>query len=436
MIRLFRAFVPGSTLLLLVSEFLIVTSTFVAATYLVLEFDPTDYLLYDSGLASILLVTFSILLGLYFHDLYSQVRIASRVVLAQQLCLVMGLAFLLEGLISYLNPDMRVPIRVMLLGSVLAVAAVFVWRLLFSAFVIPVVVQDSLLLVGCSPLLADIDRYVDGHPESGFVVAGHVGPSGAGAPVPGGRTLGGLDSLADIVDTTCPSRLVVGLLDRSDARFANQLLDLTYAGKTIEEAAGTYERISGRVSLNGLRPSVFVSSSEFEPSSQRFLYQSLSNAVLAFLGIIVSLPFLLLTALAVRFRLDRQLRVGLGNRPFTQYRFRPGQSGAGKLIRQLHLDALPQLLNVLKGDMSIVGPRPARPEFAAAISRHIPFYRQRHCVRPGLTGWSQLKYRLPMKDAMAELEYDLYYIKHMSLGLDTFIMFHTLKSLLVSRDAR
>ncbi|MBZ5727570.1 MAG: sugar transferase [Acidobacteriia bacterium] len=436
MIRIFRAFVPASTLVLLVSEILIVTAAFVAAAYLALEFDPTDYLLYDSGLAAILLVTLSILLGLYLHDLYSQVRIASRVVLAQQLCLVMGLAFLLEGLISFVNPDLRVPIRVMLLGSLLAVAAIFVWRLLFSAFVIRVVIQDRLLLVGSSPVLADLDTYVDAHPESGFVVAGCVGPSGAGGPLPAGKMLGPLGSLADIVDTTRPSRLVVGLLDRSDAGFANQLLGLTFAGNAVEDAAGTYERISGRVSIKGLRPPGFVCSREFEPSRQRFLYQSLSNAALAFLGILVALPVMLLTALAVRFRLDRRPRAGLGNRPFTLYRFRAGRSGAGRIVRKLHLDGLPQLINVLKGEMSIVGPRPQRPEFVAAISRYIPFYRQRHSVRPGLTGWGQLKSPLPLEDAIAELEYDLYYIKHLSLGLDTFIMFHALKSLLESRDTR
>jgi lipopolysaccharide/colanic/teichoic acid biosynthesis glycosyltransferase len=109
----------------------------------------------------------------------------------------------------------------------------------------------------------------------------------------------------------------------------------------------------------------------------------------------------------------------------------------GWVIRQLRLDDLPQLFNVLKGDMSLVGPRPERPEFVAAISEHIPYYRQRHCVRPGITGWAQINFTLhgELLDTAAKLERDLYYIKNMSLGMDTFIMFHAVKSLALSRGS-
>src|SRR5215831_8047945 len=156
MIRLFKVFVPVGTLTLLVSEFVLVTSAFVFATYLSLEVDPTVYLLDEGGLSRIMLVVFSILLGLHFHDLYSQFHVRSRIVLVQQLCLVMGVAFLTQGFIAYLNANLRVPIRVMVIGSSIAVAAIFLWRVFFSAYAFQVVGKDRLLLVGGSPLLEEI----------------------------------------------------------------------------------------------------------------------------------------------------------------------------------------------------------------------------------------------------------------------------------------
>ena len=129
-----------------------------------LEVDPTVFLLYDGGLVRIVLVVLSILIGLHFHDLYSQFTSRSRIVLLQQLCLVMGVAFLMQGLIAYVNANLRVPIRVMVVGSALAVVAIFFWRMLFSAYALQVVGRDRLLLVGGSPLLEDIGQHIVEHP--------------------------------------------------------------------------------------------------------------------------------------------------------------------------------------------------------------------------------------------------------------------------------
>src|ERR1039458_3167507 len=174
MICLFKVFIPVGTLTLLVSEVLLITSAFIFATYAVLEVDPTVFLLYDGGLSRIALVVLSILLGLHFHDLYSQVYVKSGIVLMQQLCLVMGVAFLSQGLITYLNANLRMPISVMGLGSAIAVVAIFFWRILFSAFASQLVGRDRLLLVGGSPLLEDIGRYIADHPESGLEIAGYL----------------------------------------------------------------------------------------------------------------------------------------------------------------------------------------------------------------------------------------------------------------------
>ena len=148
---------------------------------------------------------------------------------------------------------------------------------------------------------------------------------------------------------------------------------------------------------------------------------------------------------------------GLNGRPFTVYKFRsmradaeagtgavwaskedPRVTRVGKIIRKIRFDELPQLFNVLKGEMSMVGPRPERPEFVKTLTEKIPYYRQRHCILPGITGWAQINYKYgdTLEDTVTKLEYDLYYIKHMTLGLDLYIIFHTVKAMLLSRGSQ
>src|SRR5947209_14282422 len=172
MIRGFRVFIPNGTLTLLISEIMLVTSAFILATYIDLSVDPTVFLLNDGGLVRISLVLLSILMGLHFHDLYSQFYVKSRIALLQQLCLVMGVAFLMQGLIAYVSPNLRVPIHVMLWGSSIAIVAIYSWRVFFSTYAINVVGRDRLLLVGGSPLLEDIGTYIAQSPESGLAGAG------------------------------------------------------------------------------------------------------------------------------------------------------------------------------------------------------------------------------------------------------------------------
>jgi sugar transferase (PEP-CTERM system associated) len=463
MIRLFRVFVPVGSLALLSSEILLITSSFVLATYVVLEVDPTVFLLYDGGLARILLVLVSILLGMHFHDLYSKIYVRSRLVLAQQLCLVIGIAFLFQALVGYVDAGLRVPIRVMVLGSFLAAAAIFGWRVFFSAHVLRVVAQDRLLLVGASPLLEDIGSHIEEHPEMGLQVVGYVGDrEEAGTAMAGGKVLGPIASLREIIQATNPDRIVVGMTERRERMPVGELLELRFAGHIIEEAASTYEKVCGRVCLKELRPSQLIYSGELGPRRASMFYQSVMNLIVAAVGIVLATPIMLLTALAVRLTsagpvLYRQVRVGMDGIPFTLYKFRSMRADAeattgavwaskddprvtplGRTLRKLRIDELPQFFNVLKGEMSMVGPRPERPEMVQSLSEKIPYYRHRHCVRPGITGWAQVNYKYgdTLEDVIQKLEYDLYYIKHMSLSLDSYIIFLTIKATLLSRGSQ
>jgi sugar transferase (PEP-CTERM system associated) len=463
MMRLFPVFVPARVVGLLVSEILLIFGSFILASYFVFPVDPADYLLYDGGLVNIALVLASILLGLYLQDLYSDIRVHSKVVLLQQLCLAIGVAFLIEGFIAYLDKNLRMPARMMAWGSFLTMASIFAWRSFYNAYLLQVAGRERLLFVGGSSVLLDIARHIQEHPEAGLMVAGYVDDvHPLETELPGGKILGTLGSLREIVTATHPDRIVVGMFERRQRVPVTDLLELRLSGHMIEEAATVYERVCGRVCIKELRPSQLIYSGELGPRRQMLVFQDLFNVSVAAVGVVVSLPLMLLTALAVKLSspgpvLYRQIRVGRDGAQFTLYKFRsmyvdaeaetgavwaspgdPRVTWAGRVIRRLRLDELPQLFNVLRGEMSIVGPRPERPEFVQALSEQIPYYRQRNCVRPGITGWAQINYKYgdTLEDTITKLEYDLFYIKNLSFRLDTYVIFHTLKAMLLSRGAQ
>jgi exopolysaccharide biosynthesis polyprenyl glycosylphosphotransferase len=246
------------------------------------------------------------------------------------------------------------------------------------------------------------------------------------------------------------------MVERRKALPVYDLLDLRFQGIRIEEAGTMYETAFGRVSTRDLRPSQLIFTAELGPQQRSMNLQLVYSFILAAIGIVIISPVMLLTAIAVKLTspgpiLFRQRRVGLNDVPFTLYKFRsmvadaeaktgavwakkndPRVTPIGRFLRKSRLDEFPQLFNVLRGEMSIVGPRPERPEFVRTLSEQIPFYRQRHSVRPGITGWAQINYKYgeTLEDTITKLEYDLYYIKNLSPSLDMYVIFHTIKVML------
>lgn len=457
MIRLFRVFVPAGTVTMLVSELLGLTAAFVLATFVALPTDPQLFLIYDNGWARVLLVVASAVVALHLHDLYTNLYVKSQVILLQQLCVVAGIIFLIQGLVSYVSPEMRMPIHVMVPGMVLAISMMFLWRIIFSAYVLQVVGRERILLVGETPLLEEIGRFVETHPEAGSEVTGYVRDGDPrGTQLAGGTILGGCAELHEVVEATQPSRIVVGVPEQAGSLPVAELLELRFNGQIVEEAASAYERVAGRVSLQALRPAQLIYSGEYRPHSQGLFYQTVMNRTLSFIGIVVSLPITVAAAVAVKASsrgpiLNRQVRVGLDGRLFTLYKFRcmrspdgeadiwapkedPRVTAVGRFLRTIRADELPQLFNVLRGDMSIIGPRAERPDLVERLAEMIPCYLQRHSVRPGITGWAQINRKeVGLLDAIAGLEFDMYYIKNISASLDAFILAHTLKAIVVSR---
>jgi len=461
MIRIFRVFIPVSVIILLLSEGLITIGSFTLAAWL--NTDPLVYFRERNGLLNVAVVVLTMIMGMYLHDLYSDIYVNSHILLLQQLSFVMGAAFLIQAGINYVDRDLRMPLHVMLPGSAFAVIAIYAWRVLYSSVVLKAMGSDRLLLVGNSPVLRDIADFVARAPEKGYSILGLVTDDvDEQNDRPQAKFLGRLETLREVASATRPTRIVVGMRERRNRLPVRELLDLRYTGFLIEEAPTNFERLSGRVCMKELRPSQLIYAGDFNRRGRMVFYQNATNLALGSICLLFALPLMLLTALAVRLNspgpiLYRQRRVGMDGVPFTLYKFRsmtadaeaktgavwamkndPRVTPVGRVIRKIRFDELPQLFNVLKGEMSIVGPRPERPEFVDSLSEQIPYYRHRHAVRPGITGWAQINYKYgdTIEDTIMKLEYDLYYIKNMSFSLDVYIMFHTLKTMLVSRGAQ
>jgi exopolysaccharide biosynthesis polyprenyl glycosylphosphotransferase len=462
MIKLLRALVPSNVRTLLITEAIVIISCFVIVCFLILPTDPVVYLLYDGGLGRILISTLTIVLTLYLHDLYSVIRVRSKLLLVQQVCVSIGAAFLFQALLSYAHSDLMLPGGVWARGGSLSLVAIILWRLLYSGVVLRAFGDERIVFLGSSGQVGEIVEYVREHPDLGLLIAGYIDERPNPALGPDVPWLGGLGDLRKVVERTRPDRLVVGLTERRGRTPLTDLLELRFSGIHIQEAASASETMFKRVSLAELRPSQLIYAGELGPRPGIVTLQVFYSRLIALIGLVVSLPILLVVALAIKLSsrgpiLFRQTRVGWQGEHFTLYKFRSmhenaeAETGAvwaskndprvtlvGRWLRRLRLDELPQLVNVLRGEMSIVGPRPERPEFVATLSKEIPFFRQRLCVRPGITGWAQInhKYGDTLEDAARKLEYDLYYIKHLSPSLDAYIVLQTLKTVLLQRGAQ
>jgi len=429
MVRFFRVFVPVGALALLFSEIL-------------LNVDPQVFLFVDNGLLRIGVAIASILFGLFFEDLYVFIQVKSRVLLLQQLCMVMGIALLIQGLIGYFNAPFPLPLRLMIPAGALVIAGVFTWRIVYSHLVLRLVGAQRILLVGASALLRELAAHIESHPELGMRIIGYVGKCEDGGGL--GKWLGPLNSLEEAAGAQKPDRIVVGLAERRGEMPIGDLLRLRYAGVPIEEAAAVYEQLFGRVLVAELRPADVVLSGAFRPRPQGLIIQTLVHWLLALLLAIVTAPLLLLAALLVKLSdggpvLDRYERIGLRGRPFRLYSLRTGGCAGlpQRLMKRWRLHALPGLWNILLGDMCFVGPEPDRPEIAQALSARIPFYKQRYSLKPGLAGWAQINLSPDkQEDSLRRLEYDFYYLKNFSRALDTYILAHTIKELLIAAPPR
>jgi sugar transferase (PEP-CTERM system associated) len=411
-----------------------------------------------------LLVAAVMQLWLYFSDLYDFRVIGDRRELFVRSLHALGATSLTLAAIYYWFPDVIVGRGVFVVAAFLAVTFVFGWRVAFDWASRRVAPRERLLLVGTGEGAVRLARELYERTDLGIKIVGFIDPDPAkvGAPVINPGVIGTVEDIPAIVRARRVDSVVVSLSDARGRLPMEKLLEMKLDGVRFDHLASVYEKYTGKIAVENLRPSWLIFSEGFNKSTLQNVAKRGIDLVLSAVGIVVAAPVMLAVAAVIKLTskgpaLYHQQRVGQHGRVFTVHKFRSMRTDAekdtgavwakanddritpfGHFIRRSRLDELPQMWNVLCGHMSVVGPRPERPEFVSTLTKQIPFYGQRHSVRPGLTGWAQVSfsYGASVEDSMEKLQYDLFYIKNMSIALDLFIIAKTVKTVLMRKGAQ
>jgi sugar transferase (PEP-CTERM system associated) len=409
----------------------------------------------------VVLVTALCELCFYYNDLYDLTCVHEKGELLVRVLRGTGAAAIALAAVSILLPSARLGSGTFLMTLGVLVVAMPLWRVAFDGLTSGPRLEERLLVVGTGPLALTVAHQIRAQHDFAYRLVGFIeDPAGVGSgearPI-----LGAPADLPRIVEAHGIGRIVVGLTDRRGQLPIDELLQAKLAGVRVEDAATTYERMTGKILVDDLKPSWLIFSDGFQASRVTRVVKRLFDLAGALIGFVVAAPIMLLTACAIRLdspgpALYRQERVGENGRIFTLCKFRSMRIDAeqgtpiwamdrdhrvtrvGRFIRLSRLDELPQFWNVLRGEMSFVGPRPERPFFVRQLAEAIPLYQARHAVKPGVTGWAQVRYRYggSVEDALEKLRYDLYYIKHLSLVFDLTILVDTIKVMACGKGAK
>jgi len=463
MFRLFGHYVSKLYLLLGVIEFLVMFYSLVAGFYLRFAVGDLQLVETPSGLVYTAMAYASsmtiamVAVGLYQRGLPFSAGLLVRI----------GLSFLIASVamsvVFYVFPDLVVGRGVMAYAMLFTFVGVLGLRTLFFRLTHNEAQSTRVLVLGTgrqAEMIADLEPQ-----QPGFRVVGFVPVSEQETHIPSDRWIPHNDGLMDIVLRYEVDEIVVAPDDRRQRLPVDEILDCKMSGNMVLDLLSFFEKETSRIKLDVLHPSwIFFSQSGFRLGVTGLYGKRLLDLLLASILLTLAAPVMTLVAVASMIEsrgrdpvLYHQIRVGQSGMPFRVHKFRSMRVDAeadgrarwaskndaritrlGGFLRRTRVDELPQLFNVLRGQMSLVGPRPERPEFVEQLAAGIPFYAERHRVKPGVTGWAQLLYPYGSdeEDAKRKLEFDLYYVKHAGVVLDLIILLQTVEVVLLGKGAR
>jgi sugar transferase (PEP-CTERM system associated) len=376
----------------------------------------------------------------------------------------MGLGLILAILLFYFFPVLHVDRLAVIVAIALSAAGLVLLRAVFFWMMDESVLQHRVLVYGAGRMAASVEALKRRQDRQSFQLVGFVATPGDIPAVDKNRLVYAYDGLDAFVRHHNVHEIVVAMDDRRQGFPMNQFIQCRVRGVRISELVTFLERESGRVQLDVIHPSWLVFSEGFRSGMMRGVTSRSTDVLASVLLLAVLWPVMLLAALAIKLGeglrapvFYRQVRVGQYGKAFVLYKFRTMRQDAeadgqarwasadddritpvGAFLRKTRVDELPQLWNVLVGEMSLVGPRPERPEFVEQLTTSVPYYAERHCVKPGVTGWAQLcyPYGASEKDALEKLKFDLYYVKNHSLLFDLAIILQTIEVVLWRKGSR
>ncbi len=421
-------------------------------------------LIYSSFLwIKILFILFVCQISLYYYELYNFKTGFSYIEMTSRLIQALGSATMILGAIFFIYPRMLPGRWVFISSLIIFIVLSCLWRYAYCAILKKGLWTKSVLIVGNGMFPLKIIRELKDNSDCGYKVIA----LSTERPYPQNKLLKGIDviigfnKLIQIVIDKQIETVVVAMDEKRGKLPVKELLELKVNGIPIIEGETFYEHLTGKILVENINPSWLIFGEGFQKSFITMASKRIVGITLSIIGLLLTSPILIITAILIKLDTPgpvffKQIRTGKDSKPFVLIKFRSmtvdaEKSGAqwaqkndprvtriGKIIRKLRIDEIPQMWNVLKGEMSFVGPRPERPEFVKELAQKIPYYEQRHAVHPGITGWAQISYPYgaSVKDAKEKLKYDLYYIKHMSIIFDLYIILKTVKIILFREGSR
>ncbi len=404
------------------------------------------------------------LLCLYYFDLYTFKKGYSYFEMTTRLFQALGSASIFLGLTYFLFPVLMPGRGVFLTELVTFILFSSIWRYFYVWILKRDIGSKPAVILGQGNAVERLLEELEANSDCGYKITGIIYPQNPGVPLPSNpdaKISYGFENILDQARELKAEEIIVAMDERRGMLPIDELLKCKMQGLPVIDGETFIEEVTGKLAIDSINPSWLIFKEGFQKTPSMLLGKRISGILFSLAGLIFSLPVTLITAAAIKLEsrgpvFFRQTRVGKDGIEFQVIKFRSMRTDAekdgakwasadddrvtrvGRIIRKLRIDEIPQMWNVLKGDMNFVGPRPERPEFVKDLAQKIRYYDQRHCVHPGITGWAQINYPYgaSIEDAKRKLEYDLYYIKHMSVLLDFYIVLKTVKTILFREGSR
>lgn len=429
-------------------------------TGILIRFGTINVDVIEKPLSKLFIFTFVVIAVSFFAELYDQTNYSKKIIFLQIL-ICNFLSVIILSLIFYLMPFLTIGRG--LLGITIFSFSLyqFLWHLSWRTLLNIPVLAKKVLILGTGPVARKIGNLVLSTNHQ-YALAGYIHCSSDTLAVPKEQILCDEARLGEIAIREKASKVIVSISERRGSLPLRDLLVCKFSGIEVLDAPSFYEQLTGKLLIENITPSWFIFSNGFKITFLKRISKRIMDITLAFIILCLTIPLMIIIALLIKIDsrgpvLYRQVRIGERERKFVIFKFRTMVSDAekdtgpvwtkrddprvtriGKILRKTRLDELPQIFNVIKGEMSFVGPRPERPEFVERLKQEIPYYSERHFVKPGITGWAQIKYPYgaSVEDALEKLRYDLFYIKHLSIFFDLLIIIETIKVVILGRGGR
>jgi len=415
---------------------------------------------YHLGYLYLIVFIFISQIMLFINDLYSLEKKYKKKLLLFK-CII---SFTIVSISCYLLFSKVVSYSSCFILSMIACVSILCWRSIFYWITPKMNLQHKLLFLGTDELCKQVVREILADDRPKFRVAGFIGsdPALVGKSIVNPKVLGLNEDIESIIQKEKVKKVIASYSQARGKFPAQDLVKCKFKGIEVLDLHTFYEQFKGKILLDSLRPSWIIYAQGFKKTALIKFLKRIIDIPLSIIGLLLTLPLSLITAVLIKFEskgpvIYQQERVGENGAVFNLYKFRSMEADAekdtgpvwtkedderstliGKFIRRIRIDEIPQMINVLKGDMSFIGPRPERPYFVEILSKKISYYDQRHSVKPGITGWAAVNYSYGanVEDAIQKLQYDLYYIKNISLFLDMIIFLKTIAIVIGGRGSR